>query len=442
MPMNSEKLAFDRASVRTVDKSGFLHVGLSPFTKEQVVEYWGREIPGWEGLGLEPEKTYKLYRPAEELSKPETIQSINGIPVQFRHHDDMADAPAKATRVGSTGDQGVWKAPYLMNSLHIFDDFAKKAIEDESMRELSLSYWYTPDMTSGEWNGESYDGIMRGIRANHVALVEEGRAGHDVLVSDSLTIHQGDDSMDEKEMTDVAVEEKEDAPVTAEVEEKEEAQDADAGMDAIEEVVNIATKRGLAPEKADAFREAIRAFLEVTAPAEKQEVAVDKEALKACGLDAESPEIQKAFAEGVKFGEKVEKDEPEKLDSEHESEGEKKALGEDADEEEEEEMEAEAVTDECKATDAASIKREMFALFRAHEDVIPTLGKVRLGAYDSADALYAAAFRRETGKAVRLATAKDSYLAYMAGKASVKAVKPTAKDSAPGFEPELAKFLE
>ena len=33
----------------------------------------------------------------------------------------------------------------------------------------------------------AYDFIMRDIRANHVALVEEGRAGADVLVYDSKT---------------------------------------------------------------------------------------------------------------------------------------------------------------------------------------------------------------------------------------------------------------
>ena len=39
---------------------------------------------------------------------------------------------------------------------------------------------------------------------------------------------------------------------------------------------------------------------------------------------------EKTFAEGVKFGEEKEKEEPKKLDSEHESEGMKKELGEDA----------------------------------------------------------------------------------------------------------------
>ncbi len=41
----------------------------------------------------------------------------------------------------------------------------------------------TPGVTP---NGEPYDGIMRDIIGNHVALVERGRAGSDVLVADSL----------------------------------------------------------------------------------------------------------------------------------------------------------------------------------------------------------------------------------------------------------------
>ena len=53
-----------------------------------------------------------------------------------------------------------------------------------------------------------------------------------------------------------------------------------------------------------------------------------KKAMDSCGLDAENEEEAKAFAEGVKYGEKLEANpaEREKLDSEHESEGMKKAM--------------------------------------------------------------------------------------------------------------------
>lgn len=184
-------IAFDaKPSMRSIDSNGFMHVKISPFTKEQVAPYYGREIPGWEELKLDPQKVYMGYRPAEELKKPETINSINGIPVQYDHHPDFATDPAKDTRVGAAGTDAEWRAPYLMNSLTIYDQKAQKAIESGYMRELSLAYQYRPDFTPGEWNGKKYDFIMRDIRANHVALVAEGRAGSDVLVYDSATARE------------------------------------------------------------------------------------------------------------------------------------------------------------------------------------------------------------------------------------------------------------
>ena len=186
--MNSDRLTFDsRQSVRSIDTNGFMHIAISPLTKEQIAPYYGREIPGWESLGLDPNKTYMGYRPAEELKKPETIASFNGIPLQFRHHADFAEAPAKDTRVGAVGTEAKWASPYLMNSLVIYDQKAQKVVKNGFMRELSSAYKYKPDFTPGTWNGQHYDFIMRDIRANHVALVEEGRAGADVLVYDSKT---------------------------------------------------------------------------------------------------------------------------------------------------------------------------------------------------------------------------------------------------------------
>ncbi len=39
-------------------------------------------------------------------------------------------------------------------------------------------------MEKGKFMGEPYDGIMTDIYVDHVALVEQGRAGHDVRVAD------------------------------------------------------------------------------------------------------------------------------------------------------------------------------------------------------------------------------------------------------------------
>lgn len=185
-PFAYETLAFDKGSVRSVDENGFLHVKISPLTRVQVAPYYGKEIPGWRSLGLDPDKIYKGYRPESELKKATTIESINGIPIQLRHHPDFAEDPAKDTRIGATGTDGKYASPYLMNSLHFFDKKARDLIESEALRELSLAYRYKPDFTPGKTeDGQEYDFIMRDISGNHLALVEQGRAGHEVLVFDS-----------------------------------------------------------------------------------------------------------------------------------------------------------------------------------------------------------------------------------------------------------------
>lgn len=179
-------LAFDKAiSFRWHDDDGRLHVDRSNLTRVQVAPYMGKEIPGWEALKLDPEKIYYGYRPAEELGSDATIKSVIGIPIQLNHHLDYPDDPAMDTRVGSTGDLAKFDGTYLSNSLHIQNEDACRRIRDGSMKQLSLAYHYRPDFKStGVFNGQNYDFTMRDIRGQHLALVEEGRAGSSCCVSD------------------------------------------------------------------------------------------------------------------------------------------------------------------------------------------------------------------------------------------------------------------
>ena len=117
--MKERALALDAASKRHKDVNGFLHVDASNISKETVNPYYGREIPGWEGLGLEPDRIYMGYRPGEELEK--AAPTTNRLPIQRRHHDESAEAPAKDTRIGSMGSDGRFEAPYLINSLAFTD---------------------------------------------------------------------------------------------------------------------------------------------------------------------------------------------------------------------------------------------------------------------------------------------------------------------------------
>ena len=179
------QLAYDR-SLRRYDKEGRLHVELTPISKANICPYFGCEIPNGDKLGLDPSRIYQMFRAPEELAK--AAQSSNNIQLMETHVGVSARDPKKQQIVGSTGTDGIFEAPYLKNSLVIWDKPAIDLVESDRKKELSCSYSYTPDMTPGTYMGMRYDGVMRELAFNHVALVEDGRAGSDVLVEDSLPL--------------------------------------------------------------------------------------------------------------------------------------------------------------------------------------------------------------------------------------------------------------
>ena len=132
-----DTMAFDAKSVRSIDSNGFMHIKYSPFTKEQVAPYYGREIPGWEAAGLQADKTYYGYRSAEELSKPETVESLNGIPVQFRHHPDFADLAGQ--RKGFKDNyKGTCRGTLFMDVARICEYHKPKVIFCENVKGLVI----------------------------------------------------------------------------------------------------------------------------------------------------------------------------------------------------------------------------------------------------------------------------------------------------------------
>ncbi len=462
-----KKLVYDRSpvdSVRTVDDNGYLHVGISNITKEQVAPYLGSEIPGFEKLGLKPDEIYSVYRPASELSKPATVESLNGIPVLLKHAEDSAEAPA-SNRVGSTGTDAKWEPPYLTNSLHIQDADAIRRINDGTMREISMGYFYTPVLRHGEFEGEPYDVVMTDISCNHVALVEEGRAGHDVSVKDStLTLPAGggkeepktsselkqeNDDMNEKEkalaeileivagagIDPEAFKQKLDAVINIKDDSQTTDEDTEESKAFAEGVEYGEEKEKAEPEKLDREHESEgeERYLEEKNEAEDSDEENDltadaEEALKSCGLDADDPTVkaafQQGFASGVSYGEEKEKDEPKKLDSEHESEGEKKALGQDS-----------------AAKIGAIVRAQVEAKFDAIQETSKSLGRVRVSAFDTAADVYRAALKAEGVNVAGLAKreCRTAYRALMMGRQSAKRV--AAMDSKPNKPDALSKML-
>lgn len=178
----SNRLAFDRSSVRTIDADGRLHVAKSHISKANVCVYYGKEIPGYEALGLQPDKVYRLLRDPVELER--AAPTFARLPVLSEHVPVTVEAPRPDLVVGAIGSEVVFAAPYLDADLCVWDATAIAGIETDKVRELSCAYRYVPVMEPGEFEGQPYDGRMTEIQGNHLALVEVGRAGSDVVVAD------------------------------------------------------------------------------------------------------------------------------------------------------------------------------------------------------------------------------------------------------------------
>ncbi|HED3889408.1 TPA: DUF2213 domain-containing protein [Morganella morganii] len=183
----TDSLAFDSSiSMRSKDANGHLTVERTVISKAAVNPYRGKEIPGFESLGLDPEKVYYLLRDPVELERAAKTFSkkqllIIHIPVDSRD-------PKIEKTIGTIGSDITFENGRLFADLCVWDGYAIDLIESEKMKELSAGYGYTPDMTPGEYEGQHYDGVMRNIFGNHVALVERGRIGRDAIISDHQTV--------------------------------------------------------------------------------------------------------------------------------------------------------------------------------------------------------------------------------------------------------------
>jgi ADP-ribose pyrophosphatase YjhB (NUDIX family) len=175
-------IAMDRDSVREKTRDGRLIVKKTHISKANVCPYRGKEIPGWQDLGLEPDRVYNLLRDPDELRK--SAPTLNGVQLLIKHIPVSAEDHRPDETVGSLGTDAEFDGEYLDNSLFVNAKHAIDAIESGRQRELSAGYHYKPDMTPGNFHGTAFDGVMRDIVFNHVALVEDGRAGPDVVVGD------------------------------------------------------------------------------------------------------------------------------------------------------------------------------------------------------------------------------------------------------------------
>ena len=173
-------------SERREDGNGYWEIEDNPISKAGVFPYLGARLPG----APDPTLIYQVYRPAEELSSPETIESFRLMPWIIRHEmlgpEEKGLTPPEEKGVHGVIGERVRFDPEtgtLRANLKGFSGELKEAIL-RGEKELSVGYFHDVEWTPGEWRRQRYDAIQRNIRANHLALVPDGRMGPDVAVMD------------------------------------------------------------------------------------------------------------------------------------------------------------------------------------------------------------------------------------------------------------------
>uniref|UniRef100_UPI0011234047 DUF2213 domain-containing protein n=1 Tax=Providencia stuartii TaxID=588 RepID=UPI0011234047 len=255
--------------------------------------------------------------------------------------------PEMEYTIGTTGSDIAFESGRLYGDLSVWDGNAIAIIEAKKMEELSAGYAYTADMTSGEFNGEHYDGVMRNIHGNHIALVYRGRIGRDAIISD----HQTVDLETEMKLKKGAL------PIVAAQIKKALGMDADIPENQLRDILS-AVKLGMdvSPEELDGAKD------------EEEEVAKsaqDKEEAEKAATDEEEAE-------------KKAKDE---------AEAKKQAT-------DNEEANKKAMDSALAATKDATIK-QMTAMFGALRDVEPLVGVIAMDGFTSADDVYAYALKQK-----------------------------------------------
>jgi hypothetical protein len=191
----------DTNSSREYDINDYLEIKENPISRTGVFEYSGAQI----SPDLPADMIFGVYRSEEELNNQETIDSFKLIPFTDEHEmlgnasEGLTDASKKGVH-GTTGEMVEFNDPYLTANIKIFSEKLKDLI-DSGKKELSIGYRCVYEAQNGEYDGKQYQYLQTNIRGNHLALVQEGRSGHDVSVLDSFkfTLDSKDLKMAEKD---------------------------------------------------------------------------------------------------------------------------------------------------------------------------------------------------------------------------------------------------
>lgn len=170
-----------------IDEDGFLRCTTSVL-KSCVMNYSRDELKQVLPEYLRNKAVIRLYVPQDELTKDESLRTLEGKPIRVGHEWQVSGSVESVGNIAGspTYDEA---SSLLIADILVSDPAIIKRITEASgdgrLIDQSAAYLSDIDWVPGTApNGEMYDGVQRNIRYNHVALLPkgQGRAGEDVRI--------------------------------------------------------------------------------------------------------------------------------------------------------------------------------------------------------------------------------------------------------------------
>ncbi|MCJ0828824.1 DUF2213 domain-containing protein [Acinetobacter sp. NIPH1876] len=181
-------------SSRSFTKEGYLKcVNVRLAKAPQVRQYYAYEFPSLEGFT--PDQNINVYTPAEELFKPETIKSFNGVDVTDYHppKNEINASNWKDYHIGYC-ENVRQEGDYLVGDLLIKDKISIDLIQSNERIEMSLGYAAILILEQGTApDGTPYQAKFINFYGDHMALVKYGRCGGDCRIGDQNHNHPNED---------------------------------------------------------------------------------------------------------------------------------------------------------------------------------------------------------------------------------------------------------
>lgn len=185
-------------STRSFTPEGYLKcVNVRLAKAPQVRQYYAYEFPSLEGYSAD--QIINIFTPADELFKPETIQSFNGVDVTDYHppKNEINASNWKDYHIGYC-ENVRQEGDYLVGDLLIKDKISIDLIQSNERIEMSLGYGAVLIVEQGTApDGTPYQAKFINFNGDHMALVKYGRCGGDCRIGDKQqTPPKGNKSME------------------------------------------------------------------------------------------------------------------------------------------------------------------------------------------------------------------------------------------------------